>query len=63
MAKIKHLALRKYLKLRDIHGHEKATEFMTQQESDEIFSLILRCSTPENYDEATGGFIIREGEV
>ena len=61
MAKIENLALQKYLRLRDKQGHVKACEMMTQKEKNEVFNLIVRNSTPENYDKASGGFIIREG--
>lgn len=60
MSEVKHLALRKYLKLRDKYGHDHAVSVMTEQENEEIFNLILRCSVPENFNEETGGFIIRE---
>lgn len=60
MAQVKHLALNKYLRLRDIHGHTKACELMTQQESDEIFNLIVRCHTPDNINIETGAVCIRE---
>lgn len=60
MAEVKHLALQKYLRLRDIHGHEKANEMMTQQESDSIFELIVRCHTPDNINIETGAVRIRE---
>jgi len=61
MAQVKHLALQKYLRLRDKQGHEKACELMTQQEKNDVFNLMVKCSTPENYHKASGGFIIREG--
>lgn len=60
MAEVRHLALRKYLRLRDIHGHDKAIELMTQQENDEIFDLIVRCHTPDNTNMETGAVRIRE---
>jgi len=60
MAEVKHLALSKYLKLRDTHGHTKACEMMTDVEHEEVFNLILRCSVPENYREEIDGFIIKE---
>jgi hypothetical protein len=60
MAKIRHLPLQKYLRLRDIHGHTKACELMTQQEKNAVFNLIVSSTVPENYHKASGGFIIRE---
>jgi len=60
MAEIKHLALRKFLMLKEKHGADYAMNQMTQKESDAIFDLILRNSVPENYHSETGGFIIRE---
>ena len=57
---VKHLALNKYLKLREKYGHDIAVKRMTQKECDEVFDLMMRNSVPENYHEATGGFIIRE---
>ena len=58
---VKHLALNKYLKLREKHGHDIAVKRMTQKENDEIFNLILRNSgVTENWSKANDGFIIRE---
>jgi hypothetical protein len=60
MAEVKHLPLRKYLRLRDTHGHTKAVEMMTRQENEEIFNLIVRCHTPDNMCIETGVVRIRE---
>ena len=49
---IGYVAVRKYRRLADEHGHDHAVATMGQREIDIGFEYIVACATPENYDKA-----------
>ncbi len=61
--KVQNLSLRKYMRLREIHGHTQAVRMLTEKELEIIHDLLVCCAVPDNYHEESGGFVIRENNV